>query len=307
MLFFDACLMGMIESAYQVRDIADYYVSGQNLLFAKLPYERYLRDLTNETSPATLAERIVDLYNQGEREPITISALDLRQLRTDAPGDLAARIDTLSQLLLNALPDPAPADHPVVQAIKSAYSKAQKFDYDSSNTIDEREGYVDLVDFVKQLSADTSLSADIRAAATAVADAAVAGDDRVVLKQRGKSGIYLGAYWNFAQAHGISIYLPLGEQDHRPTRYDPTHPERAVSEPQLPYYTDCAQMAFACDAPHWGDLLERLTPTVTIIRTGPDGQAGSNLAADVTYDTRPFNTPAQLNPTSFVYLPLIVR
>lgn len=294
LLFFDACLMGMIESVYQVRDLADYVVAGQNLLFATLPYERYLRDLTNETSPETLARRIVELYNRGERDPVTLSALDLRQLRTDAPGDLAARIDVLAQLLLNALPDPAPADHPIVLAIKAAYNQSQKFDYDSSGTINEREGYVDLVDFAQRLSADAGLSADIRTAADEVVAAATAGEAPVILAQRGRSGFHRGNYWSFARANGLSIYLPLGERDHRPTRYDPANPAQALPERQLDYYTDCAQLAFACDAPQWGALLARLEPTVTLIRTGLDG-------------TAPFTTPAQLNPSSIVYLPLTQR
>jgi hypothetical protein len=42
LLFFDACLIGTIESAYAIVPFASYLVAGQNLLWSRLPYNRYL-------------------------------------------------------------------------------------------------------------------------------------------------------------------------------------------------------------------------------------------------------------------------
>ncbi|MBX0328906.1 right-handed parallel beta-helix repeat-containing protein [Oscillochloris sp. ZM17-4] len=314
-LFFDACLMSMVESAYQVRDVADYLVAGQNLLFARLPYDQYLRDLGNATTPEMLARRITERYNNGGQEPIEISALDLRQLRAGASNSLADRINILAQHLLAALPNPAAADNPLVQALNRAYSRAQKFDYDNSGTLDPRDGYVDLVDFARKLSADTSVAADIRAAASGVVTASVGGSAPLIIARTVRSGTYDQAEWDFAGANGISIYLPLGERDYRPTRYDSQRPDLAYPERQLNYYLDCSQLAFACDVSQWGALLERLEPTVSVVRTGPDGlppgfTAGltsAELSAAVTVDTRAFNPPFQLTAPSSVYLPLLRR
>ncbi|RRR78463.1 MAG: hypothetical protein EI684_00265 [Candidatus Viridilinea halotolerans] len=161
--------MAMIESAYEVREAADYLIAGQNLLFTHLPYQNYLRDLDSDTTPETLTRRIVERYNPGPSAPYTISALDLRQLWEGIGSDLPQRINTLAALLLAELPNPTPANHPLVLALTCAYSATQKFGYDTSGTIDEREGYVDLVGFARHLSSDSSLSAAIRAAGAAVA------------------------------------------------------------------------------------------------------------------------------------------
>ncbi|RRR67775.1 MAG: hypothetical protein EI684_18440 [Candidatus Viridilinea halotolerans] len=307
-LFFDACLMAMIESAYEVREVADYFIAGQNLLFAYLPYERYVHDLDNNTSPATLTERIVQRYNLGGNAPYTLSALDLRQLRPGTPSNLAQRIDTLATTILAELPDPALADHALVAALTRAYNAAQKFDYDSSGTIDERDGYADLVGFARHLSSDSSLSAAIRTAADGVITAAVGPNAPVVLHQRTQSGMHNNQAINLDGANGLSIFLPLGERDYRPTRYDAARPELAYPERQLTYYVQCAQLAFACDAPRWGALLERLEPSVPIIRTGPDGLSAEATTANIMVDLRPFNAPFPLTPPpEQVFLPLVVR
>ncbi|PDW00415.1 hypothetical protein CJ255_20685 [Candidatus Viridilinea mediisalina] len=306
-LFFDACLMAMIESAYEVREVADYFIAGQNLLFARLPYQHYLADLTNRTTPATLTERIVERYNPGPNAPYTISALDLRQLRAGVADNLAQRINTLGEVSLAALPDPAPADHALVLALTRAYNAAQKFDYDSLGVIGARDGYVDLVDFARKLNADTSIPANIREAANAVVTAAVGPTGPVVIAQATRSGRFRNQPLNLDGANGISIFLPLGERDYRPTRYDPARPELAYPERQLSYYVQCEQLTFACDVPHWGALLERLEPTVMIIRTGPDGLPSDYTPANIIVDRREFNPPFPLAPPEQVYLPLVRR
>ena len=35
-VFYDACLMGMIEIAYQIKDYADFFVSSQNIAWAPI-------------------------------------------------------------------------------------------------------------------------------------------------------------------------------------------------------------------------------------------------------------------------------
>lgn len=307
LLFFDACLMAMLESAYEVREVADYFIAGQNLLFARLPYQRYLADLTNSTTPDTLAERIVERYNPGPNAPYTISALDMRQLRAGAENNLAQHINTLAEVILAALPDPAPADHALVLALTRAYNASQKFDYDSLGVIGERDGYVDLVDFARKLNADTSLPANIRTAANAAVTAAVGPHTPLVIAQATRSGRFQNQPLSFDGANGISIFLPLGERDYRPTRYDPARPERAYPERQLSYYVQCEQLAFACDVPRWGALLERLEPTVMIIRTGPDGLPSDYTPANLIIDRREFNPPFPLVAPEQVYLPLVRR
>ncbi|NTU86148.1 MAG: hypothetical protein HGA45_43610, partial [Chloroflexales bacterium] len=141
-VFFDACLMGMIESAYQIQPYTNYFIAGQSLLWSDFPYERYLATdvLTATTSPRDFATNIVKLYNQDSTDPYAIAAWDMRRL-----PDLRWKTNALAhELLLRPGVD---------QAIHEAYTSTQKFDYNADLVLNTNtEGYVDLADFAAKLS-----------------------------------------------------------------------------------------------------------------------------------------------------------
>ncbi|HEX9907538.1 MAG TPA: clostripain-related cysteine peptidase [Thermoplasmata archaeon] len=65
LLAFDACNMGTIEVAYELRGAASYMVASQTMVpFDGLPYEMFITDLMEDPSigPAALAENIVYEY-----------------------------------------------------------------------------------------------------------------------------------------------------------------------------------------------------------------------------------------------------
>jgi hypothetical protein len=316
-MFFDACLMGMIEQAYEIRNYADYMVAAENLLFAEYPYDRYLApaNLTVNTSPRDLAIGIVQQYNtrlSGSRNPFTIAAIDLQNVRDASPNGLAAQVNMLAQQILVGLPAQADLNHPLRSALKRAYDGAQKFDYDSSLAIDPTDGYVDLADFARRLrdSTDSAISADVKATAAALFTTIVS---QVVVHKRSESGVYESKRngrqrWDFAGAYGLSIFLPLGEQDWRPTRLNPADPNGpACSEPQLDYYVSGDQLMFAAGVPAWSLLLQRLDAT-TPIRREPNPCAGQAAAASALpaqpIDRRPFYNPAPVGPVWVMYLPV---
>jgi cell division septation protein DedD len=315
LIFYDACLMGMLEVAYEIRNQADYFVAGQNMLFADLPYHIYLNaaGLTPTTTPRQLASNLVAQYNLGSdvrRNPFAIAALDLRQLRASRADNLALRVNTLAERLLAALPNPTTPDDPLVRELLRSYDQTQKFDYDSSMSIDQRDGYGDLVDFARRLSESSSpaLPLEVKVAANAVIQAAVGGDQPVIIANRVVSGADQERAWKLDRANGLSIFLPLGERDERPTRVllvDGV--EQTYSEPQLPYYLEPAQLAFTRDVPAWGRLLERLEPSVLNRRTGPYLTPEAALAAEVVIDQRPFTSPQLQTVMHTVYLPLTQR
>lgn len=301
-VFFDACLMGMLESAYEVRDATDYFIAGENLLFADYPYDDYLSTATlaATTTPEQLTKSIVARYNYrlgGENNPFTIAAFDMRKLRDTQPNNLAQRLNALAALILTELPaSPVPTTNPLRAALKHAYDKAQKFDYDSSLTIDPTDGYVDLADFTTLLSRESGVSTAIKQAALSVTDG-ISGTNKLIIKERHVNGHFGGQFWMFDGANGVSIYLPLGEQDYRPSKVDvagqPGKPER-----QLTYYLDSTQLALTRDAPNWSKLLERLEAN-TPIRTG---QAIGQLQA---FDgSRPFHSPAPVVAQHRLLLPI---
>lgn len=101
----DACLMGMLEAAYEWRDQAKVYVASQDLEPGDgWPYHRWLGSLSwfPGMSSEQLATTIVNQYGMAYagRRPVTLSAV-----RMDAIADVARAVDELAGL---ALADRAP-------------------------------------------------------------------------------------------------------------------------------------------------------------------------------------------------------
>jgi hypothetical protein len=260
----------MLESAYEVQPYTHYFVAGENLLWSRLPYERYLSNDTigPQTTPLDLAKQIVARYNDPAPpdEPFTIAALDMHKLPA-----LAQRVGALADALATNLP-----------AARTAYAAAQKFDYNASYTIDATDGYVDLGDFAAHISIP----------GTTVAQQVIAalGDPQtgagVVVARKTVSGpSRAGGSWDLAHASGLSIYLPLGELDCRPTGPISTVPAADAPCPvpaqslgaqvtfQLNYYGDPTQLAFTRDVPQWATLARSLldAPSIAGLASGSFG------------------------------------
>jgi len=280
LIFFDACLMGMLESTYEVQPYTNYVIAGENLLWAELPYETYFTPevLNEQTSAQQLTTQILGRYNEptSQEQPFTLAALDMRKA-----SDLPKQVNTLADELIKVL---AQGGNQSEKQLRDAYRAAQKFDYDASMSIDPQDGYVDLADFAAQLKLQfpQGASPDVYNAAQQVID----GVSQTVVQPKIQSGIVStdqgNREWNFENAHGLSIYLPLGEQDCRFTGQIPLSgepdPERRCRwnktgelvrstpnpdlflERQLFYYT-AENMTFVRDAPKWKELLERLEPS----------------------------------------------
>jgi hypothetical protein len=197
--------------------------------------------------------------------------------------------------LLSMLPD-------AESAIRTAYAQAQKFDYDGSYAINPTDGYVDLA-HVAQLLATQQISPTLSVDAQAVANMVT---QQVVIHKQVVSGTYHGqAQWDLANANGLSIYMPLGERDCRPTgplRQDVSYPQAIkpctaplaavgdpIIEPQLSYYTRFTQLHFTADAPEWAKLLLQID-THTPARVGGD-----------------YHLPMPAAPLTRIYLPMIAR
>lgn len=129
---------------------------------------------------------------------------------------------------------------------------------------------------------------------------------RVVIAKKVLSDTYDGAPWDFSNANGLSIYLPLGEKDCRPTGAsspDADHLAEApcvpfatsvvgnpIIEPQLKYYTQASQIRFTADVPAWGNLLNSLGTSV-----------------DIPVRTAGFRQVIPLAPPSRLFLPLVAK
>jgi hypothetical protein len=183
----DACLMTMLEVAYQLRDHARILVGSEEVEPGDgWPYDTMLGDLTARPAmtPAELATAVVHRYGEyysGARSaPATQSAIDLARL-----DDLVRAVDGLARTLLGALPS-----KDLEVALYSAWRRSLRF-FDNL--------YVDLHHFAANLARTTSRS-DVKRACVEIQGAIEARPGPIIAAR------HCGP--NLAAATGLSIYFP---------------------------------------------------------------------------------------------------
>jgi len=187
----DACLMNMLEIAFEMKDAAGYMVGSEETEpGAGWPYADVLKDLTGTPAMTgaqlanTIAKRYGAWYQQNgvaSRDgAATQSALNLGQIQTAADA-----VDQLGGALLKDI-------QKVAGGVALARNTAQHFEYPE---------YIDLGDFAAQLVS--------RLPKTSPASKAAAGV-REALKVSGKGFVTQNAKWGSGvkRALGVSIYFP---------------------------------------------------------------------------------------------------
>lgn len=184
----DACLMTMIEVAYQVRDHADVLVGSEETEPSQgWPYHTVLADLAKNPAMnsgelgSAIVRRYIESYKT-EKSGITQSALDLSKL-----GDVTLAIDTLAGVLLRKLSS---------KTERGAILIAR----DDSTSFYQRM-YVDIHDFARNL-AEASDDKEVRSACEGVARA-IAGNGAVtpIFAEEHKGS-------TMSRVKGLSIYMP---------------------------------------------------------------------------------------------------
>jgi hypothetical protein len=157
---FDACLMQMIEVAYQIRDYGKVMVASEETMMAEgLPYQTVLGNLTAEPdmTPGQLGEKMVDAYEdywtppryityeEGYRwsEDRPITKLTLSAINLTALQGVVVWLDDFAIRLYNDLSDPV-----MKAAINQCRVNAQEYMTDISSN---HWYYVDLYNFTKQV------------------------------------------------------------------------------------------------------------------------------------------------------------
>lgn len=99
---FDACLMAMMEQAYEIRDWSDYMVASEDTIPVDgWSYDTILADLVADPaqSPLTLASDVVTRYSESYNNAWTLSAVDLNAV--SGPAGLAAAMDQFASTILS--------------------------------------------------------------------------------------------------------------------------------------------------------------------------------------------------------------
>jgi len=202
LLFLDASAMAMLENAYEIRDSAHYLVASQGAVWARFAYDRYLVGIDDTTAPLDFATRIVEQYAASlEGYPLTMGAIaiDLTSL-----GPVADAVNDLAIVLSDTLTSTRPY-------VAGAYTATQKFDSNWDLELAPPDAYLDLYDFAYQLHHLVPTTETAVLTATQAITDALAGAIVVETHRDGHPWVNPSVTWTFSGAHGLSIYLPLGE------------------------------------------------------------------------------------------------
>ena len=176
---FDACLMGMVEVAYEIRDHAEVMVGSEDLIGVEgWPYDTILEDLVNDPimDSETFAGKIVDRYAEWY---YGTSYWTLSALRLNVAHDLAMLIDNFANSMTSNWDE-----------IRLARSNSQEFAFWYIPSFHE---HIDLYDFCSELN-------------TVEAQAVIGKIDDMVINERHGSGL--------PDSHGLAIYFPANEEDY---------------------------------------------------------------------------------------------
>lgn len=276
-LFYDVCLMGMVEVAYQASGSATFLVSSQNIGWSPVGeegrYVRLVQGLTSSASPQQMAERLVAAYGAGlppAEHPYTIAAVRLAAL-----GELRTAMDALTAELIRALDTPGG-----ITDLRRAYLEAQKIDYDSDLVVEpDTDGFVDIKHFAQRVAANFAAPA-VDAAAARVAAAI---DAAVVARGQRSEAPWSDPdrRWELDNTNGLSVFLPFGED----LRFDVTDTAQApgatpseTAELRLLDLYNADELRFVRDS-QWRALIDTYyqrygsgrIPTVTKVRRELDG------------------------------------
>ncbi len=187
LVFFDACLMGMLEVAHAIRNSAEVMVASEDDVPADgAPYDQVLNHL--ETAPGMSAQTLgqimtdeyVSSYAGWYSGAITMSAVNLHSV-----DQLTTAADQFSDAVLANMSE-------VKAAVRNALAATQSFDKASAQYTD----YRDLYDFARLVNANVT-NTSVKSAAQNVMSAV----NSLVIRE-GHSGL------DVPNAVGISIYLP---------------------------------------------------------------------------------------------------
>lgn len=197
-LYYDTCLMGLWEVAYQVKDAANYLIFSQNEGWAYFPYEQYLPALRGK-DPRSAAVGTAGIYStivSQSRLPYTVSVIDLAQIQgvTTAVDSFAGQLSARMNI--------------DKEKIKTSRDRTQVYDSTSDYILTTDDTFLDLYDFAGKIKEEITDSG-IRNAATAV-QAAVR---QAVIAEHHGSGLVTDregdqTMMNLDRSNGLSIYFP---------------------------------------------------------------------------------------------------
>ncbi len=193
----DACLMNMLEVAYEIRDEANYMVGSENVEpFDGWPYGNILSTLEQNAktiTPSDLSKIIVEDYinSYTQNDYPTQSSIALENI-----GNLAEAVNTLATDLINQI-DSDTTGTTKDTLTGSIFDSVQRFDDNGDGILDTNDSYVDLYNLAQLIENNDNMTQTVKNAASGVIDAF-------------NSCIVISEHKNTAleNSHGLSIWFP---------------------------------------------------------------------------------------------------
>ncbi|GAB4195970.1 MAG: hypothetical protein OHK0022_13090 [Roseiflexaceae bacterium] len=210
LLFLDACNMGQIEVAYELRRSTHYLLASPNVKWSAFPYDKHLAKATigdgEAIGRAWIANEQAALT---DGYPYTYTLLKLSTIEA-----LRASANQLAGALMVQTP----------ASLRAAFRQVDRYDDDQNGALEAKDSTVDLGSLATHILTGShglrlhSDSAGLTAAATQVRQALA---DSVVAHtaQSGKPWLFRDQTWSWNTSAGLGIYLPLGENDDWRRRY----------------------------------------------------------------------------------------
>ena len=184
-LGFDACLMGMFEILYQLKEQTSVMVASQHLEPASgWDYQRILNELDTSSTASVMGKQFIAFHDEhhsnDDRRDVTQSALN-----TNVIDDVTKDLDMFAQILREELKKGEVEQNR--KELGHTLSNSQFFN---------RKDYVDLVDFVQKVKNRLELEA-----VEPHADKLLKSLEKLVIANH-TIGFFM------EDAHGVSIYFP---------------------------------------------------------------------------------------------------
>lgn len=216
-LAMDACLMGMAETAYQVRGTVRYLLASEDTVpLNSWPYDRILSQLVNDPEMTTegLIEVIIReylIYYRDYAKGVTLSAckvdVDENSSNESESERLRKAVSELTQTLIGNISQPS-----VLKSVLAARSLAQSF---------YLKEFIDLYDFCEQLSTLSGYEKLQCPAMHTVSEQCQAVMKTIYIDREDQEGeakpvqastlVYTHGHCGYPvkNAKGVSIYFPL--------------------------------------------------------------------------------------------------
>lgn len=199
MLWFDACLMGMLEIANLCKDHVDYLVASQEVEYASgSNYELALKPFMEKSlTPREFACHIVNSYEKAYQyitRDYTQSAVDLSKI-----AKLEANVSLVAAQIINALQDQKNSS--VTKLLQQCKTRPYCACFEEPSYIDLRNFYMNLQSNLNYITLNnSSKEATLKYTLARLLDQGVSLINQAVINNKVGS--------NLQKAGGISIYFP---------------------------------------------------------------------------------------------------